>query len=579
MKVLKWLPFLSYVFLFAQQTEVVTDSVVSSDSLVYQIAQNSFSLNDDADLLGYSLISRSSLTNFGAPIVPWRWNFNESTELRVGDAILEFGLPAPLVYKFYPHKFPHTKIVYSQTYSEGQRLSFLHKNRHKYGSFEFEYDQLVSQGFMLHEKNKYSKFNFQLDFYSPKHPYKSALRFHSFKNTSQWNAGLSEDSLFQSESSFNWELLPVNWQNLSSSLKHKGLDWKHTYSPSDVAHFEYEINIAQDSLFYEGLQDDTLLYPGRLDSTVFSRAYTNITNRLNWLCKLSSDKMLVLGVKHQAFSSYEMKTHKLWAFTSLKSTDFNNEFYIEYGKEPRNTHTFKTSYKQGFTLGKFGNNLKFTYLRALPSLMFYQDTLSQEHELTSSSIDQSPITSKFIEWSTTLSKNLKIFSSYHTIDGYTYINEFALPAVSVENVQVFQSRLFHHFSKYKIHLTGNAVFQNSSSTLVPISKFLLHQKIYWQGQLFQKATESQLGFRALFRSSHPGMSYNPVFGGFSPNPIHQTEQSLRLDVFANFKIKTIKFHVSYEHFNALFQGVQYVLNPYPMARPILRLSLIWNFYD
>ena len=116
MKVLKWLPFLSYVFLFAQQTEVVTDSVVSSDSLVYQIAQNSFSLNDDADLLGYSLISRSSLTNFGAPIVPWRWNFNESTELRVGDAILEFGLPAPLVYKFYPHKFPHTKIVYSQSF-------------------------------------------------------------------------------------------------------------------------------------------------------------------------------------------------------------------------------------------------------------------------------------------------------------------------------------------------------------------------------------------------------------------------------------------------------------------------------
>ena len=157
MKVLKWLPFLSYVFLFAQQTEVVTDSVGSSDSLVYQITQNSFSLNDDADLLGYSLISRSSLTNFGAPIVPWRWNFNESTELRVGDAILEFGLPDPLVYKFFPHKFPHTKIIYSQTYSEGQRLSFLHKNRHKYGSFEFEYDQLVSQGFMLHEKNKYSK--------------------------------------------------------------------------------------------------------------------------------------------------------------------------------------------------------------------------------------------------------------------------------------------------------------------------------------------------------------------------------------------------------------------------------------
>ena len=63
------------------------------------------------------------------------------------------------------------------------------------------------------------------------------------------------------------------------------------------------------------------------------------------------------------------------------------------------------------------------------------------------------------------------------------------------------------------------------------------------------------------------------------NPSSQTNESLRLDVFANFKIKTVKVYLAYEHLNSLWQGEQYILKPYPMAKPTFRLSLIWNFYD
>ena len=46
---------------------------------------------------------------------------------------------------------------------------------------------------------------------------------HTLKNQSEWNGGISNDSLFLSGSQTNWELLPVNWSNLESSIKHFGL--------------------------------------------------------------------------------------------------------------------------------------------------------------------------------------------------------------------------------------------------------------------------------------------------------------------------------------------------------------------
>lgn len=568
------------MLLFSQQTDSIIDLCIECDSLAYQINQNSFALDDETTLYGYNPLFRSSLTNFSAPIVGWYWKFNPSTDLRVGDRILEFGAPKPLEYSAYKQNYAHTKIIYSQAYSEGQRLSFSHINRHKYGSFQFEYDQLVSQGFMLHEKNKYSKFTFQTDYFSPKIPYQTVFRVHVFKNTSEWNAGLRDDSLFLSETSFNWELLPVNWSNLLSNIKHKGLDWRHTYGFSESSKLEYEINISQDSLFYEGLDNDSLFYPTRIDSSVYSRAFTDVINSLKLTQKLSPDKHLLLGIKHQSFKSFFDETQKLTAFTSLSSDLFKNELYFEYGKEERNTHTLKIYYKQKFSLKNTFNEVKVSFTRTLPNLMYYKDSLLNFNSNPSrANQDLNPIIDQSIEWSVYANENLKWISSYHIIDGFNYFNENALPMESKALVQVFQSRIFHHLNKAKWHWLGDAIYQNSSSKNLPLSNILLNQKVYWQGSLFKKASETQIGLRALYRSSHPGMSFAPVFGDFYRDPSSKTNESIRLDVFVNLKIKSIKIYAAYEHFNSLFQGVQYVLKPYPMAKPTFRLSFIWNFYD
>ncbi|MDA7787344.1 hypothetical protein N8939_00420 [bacterium] len=84
------------MLLFSQQTDSIIDLCLECDSLAYQIDQNSFSVEDETTLYGYNPLYRSSLTNFGAPIVGWYWEFNKSTDLRIGDRILEFGALKPI---------------------------------------------------------------------------------------------------------------------------------------------------------------------------------------------------------------------------------------------------------------------------------------------------------------------------------------------------------------------------------------------------------------------------------------------------------------------------------------------------
>ena len=581
-KTLKLIPLFCSLVLLGQESDTLDMSTFGIDSLVYKTSQNSFSKTDESELLGYNFLISSPQTNFGTPIIGWYWQPNQSTDLRIGDRILDFGTAQKFNNQSYHQKYPHTKIIYAQTYSEGQRLNFIHKRAYQYGSFELNYDRLVSEGFLWHEKNKYTNFKFQGEFKHPEIPYQSSLRLHTFKNESEWNGGVSDDSLFLSGAQSNWELLPINWTNLESSIKHIGLDWKHSYTFSEATKLAYEINLSQDSLFYEGLQDDSLFYPLRLDSTTsYRRAFSNVKHSLKWQQQVTDDKNAVLGIRQQTFKYNTSAIHKLTAFASLKSAFFKNEIYFEFGKELWDNYSLIANYTQQLNFGRFHNQVKVAYEATQPSWMQLNGaTPNWEPFITCIVQSQEPIVDQYIEWDMSLNnQNLKLTTSYHNIDGYTFFNENAISVRSDKSVQVFQARLYNHLNARKWHWAGGTIYQNSSNSNLPLANLLLNQKVYWQGDLFKEATETQLGLRALYRSAHPGMTYSPLLGDFYVNPLSQTDGSVRLDVFANFKIQTLKVYLAYENLNSLWQGEQYILKPYPMAKPTFRMSLIWNFYD
>ncbi len=570
------------MFLYAQESDTTGSFCnLQLDTLWYKESCNSFSDRDEEILLGFDILRNSPQTNFGAPIIGWFWQANQSADIRIGDRIIDFGAPQSFESPYYAQNFPHTQIIYSQAYSEGQRLNFTHSRRYKYGSVNLDYDRLVSLGYLTHEKNKYTKFSLQGNFKHPVIPYESQIRLYTFKNESQWNGGLSDDSLFLSGAQTNWDLLPVNWVNLESSTKHIGLDWTHSYDFGDASKLSYEINLSQDSLFYVGLQDDSLFYPVRLDSaSTYQRVFSDVKNTLKWSQKITDDKSSSIGVRQQSFKSNISSVNKWTAFASFESYKFKNDLYIEYGKAELETFTLLASYTQGINLKGISNKIKLAYHRTNPNWM--QDNasiLNQDLNFICVIENSNPIIDRFIEWDSYIGENLKFSTAYHSIEGFNYFNSAGVRTIADEDVNVFQAQVIHHLNAGKLHWNGVTAYQNSSSDNLPLANLLVNQKIYWQGNIFKQATETQIGVRSLYRSTHPGITYAPLLGDFYMNSKSQTEGSMRLDVFANFKIKTVKVYLAYEHFNSLWQGEQYILNPYPMAKPTFRLSLIWNFYD
>jgi len=587
MKLLKWIPLFCSMLLYGQiQTSydssvvVLIDSILV-DSLWFEQYHNSFSEEDEILLLGYDPLEQSILSNQGSPLLNYLWKPQFSTKLRIGDRLLDsYSAAQEFSFDTSTDK-PFTKIFYLQGYNEGQRLRFWHSRAYRYGAMSIDYDRLVSQGYLWHEKNKQTRFAFNGNFKHPNFPYQSKLQIATFKNESEWNGGVSDDSLFVSGSQSNWELLPVNWSNLKTSIKHKGLDWKHSYSFSEKSELEYELALSQDSLFYEGLEDDTLFYPLRLDSVnEFIRVFTNTNHSLKWTQQINDDKNTVLGVKHQQFSQRDLIENQLLIFSSLHSSYFKNDINFSYGMNSRTTNSLIANYTQRIDLLGMRNTIKLGYEKTMPNWMKQNNVYSsgapqfvcvQEDDRTN--IDQ------YIEWDLHLGKNFSLHHSYHNIDGYMYFNEGAISVLSEETVQVFQSRLKHHLSLGKWHWKGDIAYQNSSSDNLPLANLFLNQKVYWQGAIFKEASLAQIGLRALYRSSHVGLGYSPIIGDFYLNPMNATKAMTRLDFFANFQVKSLKLFCSYDHLNAHWQGTQYSIKPYPLAKPTFRIGLIWNFFD
>ena len=576
MKILKWiLLFWSFV-IYGQEDSI--NHKIEMDSLWYQNTQNNFSSSDEFILLGYQDFETSIMGNFGSVLIPFWWKSGSSIEQKIGDRILQTNTYYPSYSSVYKENFPHTKIVYSPTYSDGQRLNFIHKVKYTHGSFIIDYDRLVSEGNLVHEKHQNTRFNFQGNYTHPKIAYTSKWRINTFKNLSQWNGGIANDSLFFSNSQSNWQLLPVNWLNLETSIKHKGLDWQHEYRFSEASVFKYEINITQDSLFYEGLDDDTLFYPNRLDSsTTLTRAFSNINHTLKWVKQINKDKNAIVGLKNQNFKQNQESLNRWIFFTSIHSESLKNQVHLSYAKDQIYSNSFKANFIQHINVFGINNRFKIAYEKTIPNWIQLNSSTNLSNQLSEELIE--PTLDQSIEWDLELTKNITIHNTYHNIHEYTYYNELANSVTSDDPIQVTQSRIKHHVNSKKWHWRGDIGYQNSSSDNIPLAKLLFNQRIYWQSKIFNDATETQIGVNARYRSSHPGMTYSPILGDFYTKPLSETNASLKCDVFANFHIKSIKIYASYENFNGLWQGEQFTLKPFPIAQPIFRLSLIWNFYD
>ncbi len=539
-----------------------------NDSTRFQALQNEFNRIDESYLLGYNNFESSFINNFGSP--KFNFLFKPDSQIYL-NSIFRINSLNYYEHNNYYLNFPFSKISYSQAYNEGQRLKIIHVKRHRYGSLSFDYDRLVSFGYLLNNLNRNRNFGLNFNLFHPNFPYSIEIKIQSSNLNSNLNGGLSNSQNFLSSSSENWELFPTKYNYITFNQKKNKVQINNKFKLSKSKFIDYEISLTNDSIMLNNLEEDTLFYPIRLDSinnaVILNK---NFTHRLDFI-KINKKNKIKISMSHQLFQFNEDRINNLVTKFQYISSRFNNEFDFSLSRLFNYDYQYQTNFFQNFNFFSFKSYLNIGISKLLPNLNF---------NLYSSNFDifDRLLINKFLKFGLK-TKNLNFKSNFYKLSNFVFLDSHAVPNLFKNKINVFQNTLEICLKKNNFHFLNKIIYQYSNRKFLSYPNLMFNSNIYWHGLIFNKNTESQIGINTIFRGEFNGFEYSPIIGEFYFNQNINTASSLRTDIYLNIKVKTLKMYLIYENITYHLLGNQFILSNYPMIRPNLRLSVIWNFYD
>ena len=155
---------------------------------------------------------------------------------------------------------------------------------------------------------------------------------------------------------------------------------------------------------------------------------------------------------------------------------------------------------------------------------------------------------------------------FENIQNHVYFNKENLPTQEKENIQLFTAALKQKFKVSVVHLDLEAIYQASSKqSVIPVPALSAYGNLY---VLFRiaKVLETQIGVDCRYNTLYYSEIYNPATATFRVQDEYKVGNYPFMNVYANMKLKMVRFYVMYSHFNkGLFGGNNYMNMPhYPM---------------
>lgn len=157
-----------------------------------------------------------------------------------------------------------------------------------------------------------------------------------------------------------------------------------------------------------------------------------------------------------------------------------------------------------------------------------------------------------------------------------YFGPDALPVQHSGNVQIFSASLDQRLHAGILHWDNKITYQKSSNqSVVPLPDLTLWSNLYIK---FRLATlYAQIGIDCTYSTSYYGHGYQPATMTFTNQQEIKLGNYPMVDVYANMKLKKVRFYVLYSHLNdglfggkGRFSAIHYPLNP---ARFLFGLSV------
>ncbi len=500
--------------------------------------------------------------------------------------------------KFYNVSKPLTELSY---YNGGpksakyQRINVLHtQNFSDKLNLGFRFNNISNVGNYLRQEARDYNFNFWSALRLNKYSAYATISLNRYKN--QESGGIVTASSFEEDNGQKDLFIPV-WLNSAKSvnrfkefsvLQYFHLEEHDSLTRRFVHHITYE---GSNRAFSDDGTDSSYYQLFEIDSVVSydSLIYYNISNNFGYEVKKTKEYGTLLyqvGLHHQYYHFYHVDNAS------------DNSLAIR-----ANSGLYKDNWKANLSLSytAFGYNAGSTELLG-DWIMSLADTTSSNIKISLSHKSKDP---DWFYYNSSLANNISVQptdkESRTFIDGNyfnferklelkvcwgllgnpIYFSESAILSQKEGIYEYFSIGVNKAFSFGRFTMMNNLSFQHVYSTRhFPLPKYYYKGSLYYENTILDNVLNFQIGVDGWITSKFNAPGYMPVYGAYYPQNEKLIGAYPTFDVYAKFKLKTVRILIKYEHFNEGLLGREYYgAYLYPLNPARLTWGLVWFFYD
>lgn len=480
------------------------------------------------------------------------------------------------------------KLLFSNTFKNKLNIT-LGFNRYSGIGF-YQYQQSFTNNF--YTTSNYTSKNNRVGYYA-------YVLYNKVKH--QENGGISNDTLFLENISVNKFLLPVYLKTAKRELRNTTFDFnpwfrlnKKEDSSTVLSHFiDYQFNyFGNFSKYTDANSGYTSYYNAFYLDTLSTKDSTHcrtISNGLNYILKINPlNAKLKIGYKNEINQVYQyldstFMNHIVNAglYLSRKHyTGFVKANYIAQGPS-QNDYALElnNSYKQRVAGVPFIVKLNASIEKRHPDFIF--NTWLSNHYAWNNNF--SPIDKQQALFSISTDDNrFDIGVVYQNVKNFIYFNELAVPEQTPVGIQNISAFIHKDILLFK-HLGINAKYNYQSSSyqaIVSVPNHVINGALYYQGNLFKRALQIQIGFNAQYFSSFYGYAYMPMTNQYYVQTVKTVGDYPYVDFFLNARIKPVRIFVKIDHVTQGMLGGSYSLTPgYLQNDRAFKFGVNWLFFD
>lgn len=546
------------------------------------------------------------LGNLGAPIYDLLYNPVYHNYLVWGNAPFYHQRYRHEQVRFYKVNSPLTEARYTQGYNRGQLFRIFHtQNIHRRWNYHLHWQRLNSEGFYTHMNTERSNFTLSTDYISGDSRYTFQGYYSWQRQLSNENGGLRFDTVFTQNTRRDRPLVPVKFREGKSTSAVQTAYFQHRYDLLQIKstdgeeenkklfsfgighRFRYERERYE--YFKNHRTDDTLYFKQfnysteqTQDSTIFEYlrneafASLGIGERLEVRGGIGFQHSLHGGRYHRHyFSQYRTFGELDWRL---------NRLHLEAGV------SFHPAGEATGTSAFFGR-IQYLWHKNFRLSAWIENSVEAPHafyRLHLSNLTGWNTTFKYIRYRETgVAIDLPYFGTLTLRswlnEGLIFLDSTLKPFQYDGQIGILQARwtMEQPLLTWLTYRHTASVQQISNRHLIRLPESTVEAEIYSRFYLFRRNLGVIVGLGGVWFSRFEAMGYSPVLGSFylaSPAEIGNT---LLADAFLHFQIKSAVITLRYENATAgwLTPFNYFAAKSYPMADPVLRIGILWRFFN